>query len=312
MSANKHEGIRGNTQKGVEVMTTSSRSDARPLSEGANIESWIGFKHFSYLAEGAVQYFLRDTGMSQDDMLRETGESVDMVEFSLRLPSPLYADSLVSLHVEGERANPLRPPTDALRVCGDRVSAEASVRCLEGRARLRGWSREELDATLSRTAQAGPAVSSTASIMRDAAPGLHDWLFTVPYPYCRASSVMQFDGYVRLVEDSVERFLRAQGVSVRRLLVERGWIPVVTRWSLTIDEPVLMEEELVIGTDVTGVFKGLLWDSNIGFHVVRDGERVTAARASITHGYAITRGRLSGKMAAFDDELLHAFGQSGK
>ena len=293
-------------------MSASSRSDARPLSEGANIESWIGFKHFSYLAEGAVQDFLRETGMSQDDMLRETGESVDIVEFSLRLPSPLYADSRVSLHVEGERADPSRPPADALRVRGDRVSAEASARCLEGRAGLRGWSREELDAMLSRAAQAGPEVSSTASIMRGAAPGLHDWLFTVPYPYCRASSVMQFDGYVRLVEDSVERFLRAQGVSVRRLLVERGWIPVVTRWNLTIDEPVLMEEELVISTDVTGVFKGLLWDSDIGFHVVRDGERVTVARASITHGYAITRGRLSGTMAAFDDELLHAFGQSGE
>ena len=111
-------------------MSASSRSDARPLSEGANIESWIGFKHFSYLAEGAVQDFLRETGMSQDDMLRETGESVDIVEFSLRLPSPLYADSRVSLHVEGERADPSRPPADALRVRGDRVSAEASARCL--------------------------------------------------------------------------------------------------------------------------------------------------------------------------------------
>jgi trans-aconitate methyltransferase len=34
----------------------------RPRHEGANMRTWIGFKHFLYLAEEAVLHWFRDHG----------------------------------------------------------------------------------------------------------------------------------------------------------------------------------------------------------------------------------------------------------
>lgn len=284
-------------------MTTWTTANLRPLSEGANIESWIGFKHFSYLAEAGIQEYLRNTGRSQDAILR-AGHSVDIASLSLRLPSPLYADSLVDVHVEGERRE-----TDSLSemLCVEGLSRDSGERrrCLQGTAMLNQHRLADLEDCLARIEKQGQAKIPRA---RADAPGHHDWHFTVPYPFCRAASVLQFDGYVRLVEDGIERYLRAHGISVRRLLVERGWIPVVTDWKINIHEPVFMEETLLIRMDVTSIFKGLLWETRISFVAMRDDKETTVAESFIRHGYAVTKGPGAGTMATFDKEVRHALG----
>lgn len=273
----------------------------RPLSEGANIESWIGFKHFSYLAEAAAQGYLRVTGLSQDQMLNQLDVSVDITELRMRLPSPLYADSVLTAQVQGERPSPEELP-GKLRVRGTSDHAGRTATCFETSLVFSAWPRRKLDDGLAHAHRE----SGSGTLPVDDDDGTHVWSFTIPYPYCRASSVIQFDGYVRLIEEAIERLLRDRGISVRRLLVERGWIPVVTGWRISITAPAFMEETLIIRTRTTGVFKSILWDTEITFSTLRGGTEVEVARSSITHGYANTRGDHSGQMATFDAEVLNA------
>jgi acyl-CoA thioesterase FadM len=130
----------------------------------------------------------------------------------------------------------------------------------------------------------------------------------IPYYHCHFTKRLQLSGYLRLMEETIDEFLAARGVSVGTLLADRGWIPAVPRSSVTVLAEAVMEEELHTVFTVEEVFKQLTFTGRMDWHVVRDGVPLPVGTGRITHGYAEIDGRSDWGLVSFDDRLARALG----
>src|SRR5580658_2818449 len=73
----------------------------RPSYEGANIRTWIGFKHFIYLVEQAVLQWLIERGTGARDLFLGYGLGFEIVDCSVQLPAVLEIDDEVTAQVTG-------------------------------------------------------------------------------------------------------------------------------------------------------------------------------------------------------------------
>ncbi|MCM3807317.1 hypothetical protein ND808_15760 [Streptomyces sp. DR7-3] len=103
------------------------------------------------------------------------------------------------------------------------------------------------------------------------------------------------------MEEVVDRFLADRGISIRTMLVERGWIPVVSRARVHMLADALMEETLHTVFTVQEIVKDVMYTATFDTYVHRDGRLVHTATGTIMHGYAVSRGELAGTLAEFDD-----------
>ena len=116
-------------------------------------------------------------------------------------------------------------------------------------------------------------------------PRAHVWPRHVPYFYCGYGRWLQHSGYVRQIEEGVERFLAFIGMPIGAVLLARNWIPAVQDNQLRTFTPVEIEEELHTVTRLVGLQHRTVWDMAMDFYVLRDGQRIHTASARIKHAY---------------------------
>jgi acyl-CoA thioesterase FadM len=268
----------------------------RPRREGANIRTWIGFKHFMYLAEEAVCGWLRERDLGPQRLYHEYGLGVSVVDSSVLLPAVLEVDDeafaeVTTTAVAGRFAVRLLVPrggenTVVLR--GKvRVALPPVVPGAVAPPELAGFAHDP-----------GPPPVPVARPPREA--GTFAWDWRVPYYYCEHSERLAHSGYVRAMEEVVDRFLADRGLSVGHMLDSRGWIPVVSRAGLRILAPVFMEETVHTTFTVGDVVKGVMYDARMDCHVRRPEGWVHTATGRILHGYAVSRGPDAGTLATLD------------
>lgn len=287
----------------------------RPGYEGGNIRTWVGFKHFDYLVEAAVLQWLREHAVAPGRLYREHGVGVEIVDCSLLLPAVLDVDDEVTVEVR-----PVRPGRFGVRLAVHRDDTDVTV-C---RAKVTVALVRERDAPASDPLPpdlAGlvvdgvreaadleprdldvPAGAEPADVFKDA----FLWTWRVPYFYCHYSDRVQHSGYVRALEEVVDRFLADRGISVGRMLAERGWIPVVSRARVRLVADAHMEETMFTTFTVQEVLKGVTYDARMDCHVRRGDRLVHVATAQILHGYAVSRGPDAGRLAELDGSTLDA------
>ncbi|MBV8821091.1 MAG: thioesterase family protein, partial [Acidobacteriaceae bacterium] len=134
----------------------------------------------------------------------------------------------------------------------------------------------------------------------------------IPYFYCHYSQRIQHSGYVRIMEEIVERFLAARGISVRTMLEQRQWIPVVVEARVDLLREALMEETLYTVYRVEEILKEMVYTARMDCYLVRDGELLQTATGRITHGYGKLEGRSGGALVAFDPATVAALRQAGR
>src|SRR5690606_15299388 len=78
----------------------------RPRYEGANIRTWIGFKHFEYLVEEAVLQYFRDRGYGPAVLYHTYGLGLEIVDSSIQLPNALNVDDEVTATVTAAPTQP--------------------------------------------------------------------------------------------------------------------------------------------------------------------------------------------------------------
>lgn len=297
----------------------------RPRYEGANIRTWIGFKHFLYLVEEAILEYFRERGLGPHVLYHRHGLGLEIVESSVQLPATLQIDDEVraSLLPETPRPGQGAPFAVKLSVAGD----GSTVTVLHGRVRV-GLVRErdapgtqpvpaflepyvasEVAALAGRATAEPPAIAVPTGV-RDALvpPGSNAflWSWRIPYYYCHFSDRLQHSGYVRALEEVVDRFLDDRGISIRTMLDERGWIPVVSRARVRMLADAHMEEVVHTVFTVEGILKDVLYDARMDCYVRRGDRLVHTASATILHGYAISRGERAGQLARFGDSTTGA------
>jgi acyl-CoA thioesterase FadM len=285
----------------------------RPGYEGANIRTWIGFKHFIYLAEQAVLQWLIDQGTGARDLFLGHGLGFEIVDCSVQLPAVLEIDDRVIAEVTGTG------PVLAVELSVDRDGQRVTVL----RGKLRVALVPEAAAPVHRPAPAAlaaleiPALAGAASA-QDAAQALAVgsasflWSWRAPYFYCHYSDRVQHSGFVRCLEEVVDRFLADRGISVGRMLRERSWIPVVSRARIQLIEPAHMEETIHTTFTVTDILRGVMFDGRMDCFVKRGDEVIRVATAKILHGYAIAAGEGAGGLAELDAGVVAALTGSAR
>jgi acyl-CoA thioesterase FadM len=296
---------------------TGVRTEGRPRYEGANIRTWIGFKHFLYLVEDAVLGWFREQGTPAGAVYHEHGLGLEIVHCSALLPAVLDLDDTVTAEVE-----PVRPGRFSVRLKVRRDGAEGSV--LRGmvtvalvRERDAPGDRPEPPALtplgISDTAAAGAgdrldlAVSGgldVRDVLAPAGSGTFLWSWSARYFHCHFSDRVQHSAYVRALEEVVDRALADRGMSIATTLAERGWIPVVSRVRVTMLADVHMEEVVHTKFTVADVLKHTTYDGRMDCYVLRGNDLVHVATAGILHGYAISRGGRAGQLAELDEATV--------
>jgi acyl-CoA thioesterase FadM len=117
---------------------------------------------------------------------------------------------------------------------------------------------------------------------------------------------VQHSGFVRALEEVVDRFLADRGVSVGRMLTERSWIPVVSRARVRLLAAAHMEETIHTVFTVEEILRGVVFDARMDCYVRRGDELIPVATAKILHGYAIAAGEGAGGLAQLDDGVIRA------
>ncbi|QOC91716.1 thioesterase family protein [Micromonospora craniellae] len=292
----------------------------RPRYEGANIRTWIGFKHFIYLVEEAVLQWLRDRGPGARDLFHSHGLGVEIVDCSVQLPAVLEVDDEVRVEVDGESAGRLTVRMTVFRDGREQVVLRGKVRValvVEPAATTSAPAPAHLADLVVPTLGAAATVArpdhrpirpgeTVADVLTPVGSRSFLWTWRAPYFYCHFSDRVQHSGYVRALEEVVDRFLAARGISVGRLVRERSWIPVVSRARVRMVEAARMEEDVHTVLTVTDVLRGVMFDARMDCYVRRGERLVHTATASILHGYAISAGPQAGELAEFDDEVLRA------
>jgi len=291
---------------------------ARPAFEGANIRAWIGFKHFMYLVEAAVLRWLEESGAGPGRLYLEHGLGAEIVDCSVQLPATLELDD----HVRAE----VRPHPDGrldVQLSIERDGREVVV--LRGKARLALVQEPGAPAAAPAPAALLPlVVTQLDDVTRDtdlpplgahngpersllaAHPDAFLWSWRARYFHCHWSDRVQHSAYVRALEEVVDRFLTDRGISVGRMLVERSWIPVVSRARVRLAAAARMEETVFTVFTVQDVLRDTLFDARMHCYVSRDGWLTPVATASILHGYAMATGPAAGGMARLDEGVVTA------
>jgi acyl-CoA thioesterase FadM len=274
----------------------------RPRYEGANIGTWVGFKHLNYLVEEAVLAHLRQHDLGPGMLFDSHGLCVELVGMDTRILRAVRIDDVVHAvvtPVDGDGAT--LDLKVVLRVDGVR-SVSATARVV-----LRHDAGDPVPADL-----APYTVADLAEVAPPHDPPAGTNTFTrasrIPYFHCHFTTRLQLSGYLRLMEETIEEFLADRGVSVGTLLADQGWIPAVPRSSVTVLAEAAMEEELHTVLTVEEVFKRLTFTARLDWHVVRGGVAVPVGTGRITHGYAAIGGRSDWGLVSFDDRLVRALG----
>lgn len=289
-----------------------------PRYEGANIRTWIGFKHFMYLVEEAVLQYFRERGVGPHDLYHRHGLGLEIVDSSVQLPTALDVDDQVYATVVAGRPKPDQGAPLVVELAVERDTGTVTV--LKGKVRvalvavkdgagtdpvpafLAPYVVSEVDGLVNAeaTTLAVPAGAEVADVLAPAGSGSHLWSWRAPYYYCHFSDRLQHSAYVRTLEEVVDRFLDSRGLAVGAMLAQRAWIPVVSRARVQVLADLFMEETVHTVFTVQDILKDTMYTARMDCYVRRGDRLVRTATGSIVHGYAISRGERAGTVATLD------------
>jgi acyl-CoA thioesterase FadM len=320
------------TQPAMDIMGTPvpeplvTVRDAYPSFEGSNIGAWMGFKHFMYLMEEAVVQHVRERWAGPRALYERHGLGLEIVDSSIRILTALHLDQLTRVEArprcgrdeyelgialsarDGDEWAPVATGTV-------KVLFRAAATGIEGLpAELRPYVRERIErdtraSMLTPSPAAGRGWTGRAEGSPQP-PGVEAnsfvWRWRIPYFYCHFMDRLQHSGYIRLMEEVVDLYLRDRGLSIRTLLEARSWIPVVTKAGVEILREARLEEEVHTVFTVRDVYKHLLYSATMECYVRRGAEWVQTAAGTIVHGYAHIPQRGVMRLVSLDAPVLAA------
>lgn len=311
----------------------ATTATVKPRFEGSNICTWIGFKHVMYCVEEAVLEHFRSQNLAPRKLYEERGLCLEIVNSSVRILHALHMDDTVRIHV-----TPKTKPDDHELTMGIELMVEREgkpLKALTGTVQVLFRLDDSVVTAHAGAASADPRISrytvgrirrgisqSVPGLNLQRAPGVvsravHSalgtdktnsfvWKWHVPYFYCHFNDRLQHSGYLRLMEEVLDLFVADRGISIRTLLENKKWIPVVPAANLQILDEAMMEETIYTVFTVEDIFKDTTYKSRMDCYVERHGGLVHTATGHITHGYAAVDNRQGWSLVTLDAEVMSA------
>jgi len=279
--------------------TTTSR--LRPRYASANTRTWVGFKQYMYLAEEAVLHWFRERGYGPGHLYDRYGVGLEIVDSSVLLSAVLKIDDQVDAQV-GWR----RPGHFGVRLTVTRDGKPVPV--LRGRVAVALVTERDAPVQDPLPHCLAPLVVPTVSAVAEPVtpPPVEPFTFQwqARYFHCHYSNRVQHGTYVQALEEVVDRFLASNAISVPRMLVKRGWIPVVSRARVRLLADAHMDDQIMTTFTVTDIIKNSAFDGRMDSYIIGPGQPRPVATAQILHGYANTAG--AGALTELDPATVAA------
>jgi len=306
--------VAANTVAAATPTTGATTLSIRPRYEGANICTWIGFKHVNYMVEEAVLDHLREQGTPAGALYERYGLCVDLVDIDTKMLTAYHIDDVAIATVRrvADDVGQMRFVVDMTTAANPTVKVVRARVAVVLRSDPRGVPAELAPAELAPYVVAELGTPARIALTGDPVLQLSDgknafaWSWRVPYPYCHFTERVQMNGYLRLLEEAVDLFLEDRGVSIKTLLDGDNLIPVVPRSQVRIVGEARMEEVVHTVFTVEDVFKNFTYTARMDCYVVRDGDLVPTATGTITHGYALIDSRRDWSVVEFPEHLAAA------
>ncbi|MFJ4650570.1 hypothetical protein ACIP5Y_04745 [Nocardia sp. NPDC088792] len=285
--------------------------DTVASGEGANIRTWIGFKHFEYVVSDAIREYLTASGVDARQLIIDGG-AFEVVASRVALTSVIELGDRLTVRI-----------VELIRVAADRLSAIVEIDNLRSAQRaLKGRYQILLTAPADDAGRFAPVLETLAegplavaakprggTLSGPETPAAadvfaHEWV--VPYYYCERSEVLSYRGYVRTVETVVDEYLAHVGLAIPGLLAERAWIPVVAKYSFEILAPAPMGVRVRTFFKIEDVVGDAVFNASWATFAEQPAGWVCTARGEIQHGYAISRGAAAGSLARLDEATIKA------
>jgi acyl-CoA thioesterase FadM len=277
------------------------------------------------MVEEAVLDHLRQRGFPAGALYERYGLCTDITDLDTKILTAFHIDDLATAVVrEVEHSGPeLRLAVEFTVDRGKPVKAVKSKVSVSLRLDPHGFDAEDAPAELA--PHVVPSISAEDPAMVPIAVGDADpldlltagrnafgWAWRMPYFYCHFTERVQMSGYLRQMEEILDLFVEERGVSIKTLLDEQNWIPVVPHSRITFLAEAKMEETLYTVFTVEDVFKRYTFTARMDCYVLRDGVLVPTATGKITHGWAVIENRKDWSLVNFDDRLTDALtGKAG-
>jgi acyl-CoA thioesterase FadM len=297
---------------GEHELAGSGQWRLRPRYASANIRTWVGFKQFMYLVEEAVLNWFRDRGFGPQEIYHRYGLGWEVVDSSVQLPAVLEVDDEVVARVE-----PLAPGRFGVRLTVRRDRTAVPV--LRGRVAVALVAEPAGGSGAAGPAGAAvpdclaplvvPAVAAAAGPVDPPPAAAFSWRWRARYFHCHYSDRVQHGSHVQALEEVVDRFLADRGLSVPRLLVERGWIPVVSRARVRMLADAHLDQPIQTSFGVAEIVKDRAFDGRMDSFAPDPGrpdQPRHVATARILHGYAVGAGPAAGELATLDQATVAA------
>ena len=306
-----------------------------PRIEGNNICTWIGFKHVMYVVEEAIVDHFRQNGHKPRSLYEDNGLCLEIVDSDARILHALHMDDEVTADVklEEEQGKPeelrllvnlfVERDGETIKAVVCRVAVQFKLDDSPVTAdvapvmlpEFEKWTVEKISrglpdgtggrALLESRGEVNGDDDVTAILKADNANSLV-WKWHIPYFYCHYNERMKHSGYLRLLEEVEDLFLAENGVSIRTMLHDKSWIPVVPSAQVELLEEAYMEETLYTVYTLVETYRDFTYTHRMDCYVVRDGKLIKTATGTITHGYARINDRSDWSLVAFDDETKQA------
>jgi acyl-CoA thioesterase FadM len=302
-----------------------------PGFEGANIHTWIGFKHFMYQLEEAALDHCRQHGLSPQHLFQAYGLCLETVEARVRLLETLHMDDRIQMEVRrgnrgasgelglavdmfvernGERRKALTGRVQLLLRSDGASSARATPPVELGALWHAAIDRSSKQGAPEIEVPPGMTAADAARMLPDLLRTAHGnafvWPYRIPYFYCHYTERLHYSGYIRLMEEVVDRFLAARGISIGTMLRSRNWIPVVSEARIEILREALLEETIYTVFTLEDIMKAITYTARVDWYVFRDGGLIRTATGRINHGYVGIEGRSGGQLVTFDEATMAA------
>lgn len=305
----------------------------RPRFEGSNICSWIGFKHVMYLVEEAVLDHFRQHDLIPRALYEDHGLCIEIVDSGVRILHALHMDDEVEVRIKPTTKAGDKEISLSVSLMVEREGKE--VKALTGKvvvlirhddSMITGAAHVNKDHPLaafsapkilrandtvvagdfSTSREPGPIAPEVLAALGADTTNSFVWKWHVPYFYCHYNDRMQHSGYLRLMEEAKDLFVASRGISIRTLLEDNKWIPVVPTARVEILDEARMEDTLYTVYTVEEIFKDTTYRSRMDCYVERNGSLVKTATGSIVHGYAVIENRKDWSLVQFDERTIAA------
>jgi acyl-CoA thioesterase FadM len=289
----------------------------RPRFQGANIRTWIGFKHLLYLVEEAVLQWFRERGLGPQHLFHEYGAQLEIIESSALLVVLMEADDVVAAKVEVRQGAQFSVRLLIRRGESDVVSVKAKVTVALRPGKDASGSRPYSNEVVRWLSQISDSQNERHDLLLTSGQGVESllappgsraflWTWRARYFDCCYSRQVQHSTYVRVLEEVVDRFLADRGISITRMLTEYKWIPVVSRVRVATLAEAYMDETICTTFVVEDVMKRITFDGRMDCYARRGSKLVHTATAHILHGYAISEGERAGQLTELDQATIDA------